>query len=84
MGKLKLYSATWCSDCRRAKEYLREKNIVFEETDIEAHPEAVDIIVQARGKRVLPTLEFEGKFMDGNHFNREKFEEDLKNLGILK
>ena len=55
----------------------------FEEVDIEKNLEAVDIIIQARGKRVLPSLEFEGKFMDGNHFNRTKFEEDLKGLGVL-
>lgn len=84
MEKLKFYSATWCGDCRRAKEYLREKNISYEEIDIETHPEAVDVIVQARGKRVLPTLEFKGEFMDGNHFNQEKFEKDLIRLGVLK
>ncbi len=83
MSKVTVYSATWCPDCRRAKEFLSEKGVSFKEMDIEQHPESVDIIVKARGKRVLPTLEFEGRFMDGNHFDKAKFEADLKELGIL-
>lgn len=81
---IKMYTAKWCGDCRRAKEFMQEKNVSYEEVDIEENPGAVETIIQARGKRVLPTLEFEGRFMDGNHFQREKFETDLKEIGILK
>lgn len=81
---LKMYTAKWCSDCRRAKEFLKERNISYKEVDIEENPGAVDIIIQARGKRVLPTLELKDRFMDGNHFQREKFEADLREIGVLE
>jgi len=83
MQKVKIYTAVWCPDCRRAKAFLRDKDIAFEDIDVEENPDTVEIIVRARGKRVLPTLEFEGRFMDGNHFNRSRFEADLREIGVL-
>lgn len=80
MEKVTMYTAAWCGDCRAAKRYLGEKGIPFHEVDIEEHPEAVQTVVAARGKRVLPTLEYKGKFIDGNHFNVEKFAKDLAEL----
>lgn len=80
METITMYTATWCGDCRAAKRYLAEKGIPFNEIDIEEHPEAVQTVVAARGKRVLPTLEYKGKFIDGNHFNVEQFAKDLATL----
>jgi len=80
MSILKIYSASWCPDCRMAKRVLEEKNIEFDDIDIEEHPEAVKTIIAARGKRVVPTLEYNGKFMDGNHFDRGRFERELEEL----
>lgn len=80
MEKITMYTAAWCGDCRAAKRHLVEKGIPFHEIDIDEHPEAVQTVVAARGKRVLPTLEYNGKFIDGNHFNVEKFAKDLAEL----
>jgi len=78
--KIKVYSTTWCPDCRAAKRVLQEKGLDFEEIDLEEHPEAVSVVVAARGKRVVPTLEYKGKYIDGNHFNPDKFQRDLADL----
>ncbi|MDH5541988.1 MAG: glutaredoxin family protein [Nitrospinota bacterium] len=80
MDKLKIFTTGWCPDCHKAKRFLENKGIEFEEVDIEENPEAVDIVVAARGKRVVPTLEYKGKYIDGNHFSVEKFEADLATL----
>lgn len=80
MNKLKIFTSGWCPDCTAAKNLLKEKGIEFEEIDIDKNPEAVTTVVNARGKRVVPTLSYKGKFMDGNHFNREKFEKELEAL----
>lgn len=80
MSVLTVYSADWCPDCHAAKRFLDERGIKYNLVDIEENPDAVDIIIAARGKRALPTLEYKGRFMDGNRFNREKFEKDLKGL----
>ncbi len=80
MSILTLYSANWCPDCHAAKRVLDEKGIEYKLVDIEENQEAVDIIVAAMGKRVLPTLEYNGSYMDGNHFDGEKFEKELEEL----
>jgi glutaredoxin len=59
---------------------LDERGIKYNLVDVEENPDAVDIIIAAKGKRVLPALEYKGRFMDGNRFNKEKFEKDLKEL----
>jgi len=80
MNKIKIYTTGWCPDCKAAKRFLDEKGIEYEEIDIENNPDAVATVVSARGKRVVPTLELNGKYMDGNHFNPDKFEKDLQEL----
>ncbi|MFW2330958.1 MAG: glutaredoxin family protein [Nitrospinota bacterium] len=80
MDKLRVYSAKWCPDCTAAKRVLDEKNIEYENIDIEETPESVETIIKFRGKRVLPTLVYKDRSMDGNHFSADKFEEDLKEL----
>lgn len=80
MAILTVYSATWCPDCLVAIRFLDEKGLNYNLVDIDQNPDAVDIIIAAKGKRVVPTLEYKGRFMDGNRFNREKFEKDLKEL----
>ncbi len=72
--------ATWCPDCHAAKRVLDEKGIEYNLVDIEENESAVDIIIAARGKRVLPTLEYKGNFIDGNRFNSQKFEKELAEL----
>jgi mycoredoxin len=60
---LKMYTTTWCPDCRRAKRFLSERGVAFEEINIEATPEAAEIVAAANaGKYKVPT------FDDGGHF----------------
>jgi len=80
MNEIKFYSASWCPDCYAAKRVLDERKIAYQEIDIDEKPDVIPIIVAAMGKRVVPTLEYKGGFMDGNHFNRIKFEKDLDAL----
>ena len=80
MDKVNVYTTSWCPDCKAAKRVLTEKGIPFEEIDIEKTPEALKIVIAAKGKRVVPTLEYKGKYMDGNHFSQPKFEKDLQEL----
>ncbi len=80
MAKLKIYTSQFCGDCVAAKHMLTRKGIEFEEIDITDNPEAVELIIAARGKRLTPTLEYNGKYMDGHRFDPEKFEKELAEL----
>lgn len=80
MAKLKLFTSFFCGDCTAAKHFLTKRGIEFEEINISNNPEAVETVIAARGKRITPTLEFNGNYMDGNRFDPEKFGKELTEL----
>ena len=41
---IKVYGATWCPDCRRAKKFLGERRVPFEWHDIEIDPDGVKVV----------------------------------------
>jgi mycoredoxin len=61
--KLKLYTAAWCRDCRAAKRFLDKHKIAYEEIDIENVPGAADEVVRHVGKRAIPQLVIDGKWV---------------------
>jgi glutaredoxin len=59
---LRIYSSSWCPDCRRAKRVLEEAATRFEEIDIDqdAQAEAM-VLARSGGRRVVPTLRFDDR-----------------------
>ena len=56
---IRMYSTTWCGDCRRSKRFFQEHQIDFEEIDIEKNPEAAAIVISLNhGMRSVPTIVF--------------------------
>jgi glutaredoxin 3 len=55
--KVKIYSAPWCVYCRMAKEYLKSKNVEYDEVDVDANPQAARELVQKTGQAGIPVLE---------------------------
>ncbi len=45
MDKAVVYSAEWCGDCVRAKNFLKEHGIEFEERNIMAKPDLVEEVI---------------------------------------
>ena len=61
--QIRVYTTNWCSDCWRAKRFLRENDIEFEEIDIEQDDEAVQLVVEKNGgKRRVPTFDIGGSY----------------------
>ena len=57
--KIIVYGATWCPDCRRAKQFFGEHRIDYEWIDITDNAEAVAFVEQAnQGSRRIPTIVF--------------------------
>ena len=55
-----VYGATWCPDCRRAKQFLGEQRVHYRWVDIEQQPEHVAFVEKVNnGKRIIPTIVFE-------------------------
>ena len=76
---IKVYGASWCPDCRRAKRFLGDQRVPFEWHDIEVDPDGVKI-VQARnnGNNVIPTI----IFPDGSHLAEPSNEELAEKIGL--
>ena len=56
---LTVYGATWCPDCRRAKQFLGEQRVHYTWVDIEQNLDGQALVEQANGgKRIIPTLVF--------------------------
>ncbi|MFQ5645655.1 MAG: glutaredoxin family protein [bacterium] len=73
---IKMYSTSWCPDCLAAKNFLKQKGIVFEEIDIENDPAAAKVVMDHNnGKRSVPTLDIDGAFVNLSPFNRQKLAE---------
>jgi mycoredoxin len=70
MDPVTMYTTEWCSDCRRAKWFLKERGIAYREVNIEDDPAAALLVMQANnGKRKVPTLEIAGRYIACSPFN---------------
>lgn len=57
MAEVKIYTTTWCPDCRNAKAWLDQRGIAYEEINIETAPEAAQFVMSVNnGKRKVPTF----------------------------
>lgn len=56
-----MYCTPWCSDCRRAREWLRQRQLEYAEVDIHANTAAAQRVREwADGKLITPTFDIEG------------------------
>jgi thioredoxin reductase (NADPH) len=76
---IKVYGASWCPDCRRAKRFLGDQRIAFEWHDIDVDPDGVRIVQERNdGKNIIPTI----VFPDGSHLAEPSNEELAGRLGL--
>ena len=74
-----VYGADWCIDCRRAKRFLTQYNIVYHWVNIEQDKEGEQIVLKLnRGMRSIPTIIFK----DGSILVEPSTGELARKLGI--
>jgi len=62
VGRVQLFGADWCPDCRRAKNFLRDNAINFEFIDVDSNDWATQKVEEINnGKRIIPTVLIDGK-----------------------
>ncbi len=62
VGRVQLFGADWCPDCRRTKNFLRDNRIHFEFIDVDANDWATQKVEEINnGKRIIPTVLIDGK-----------------------
>ncbi|MBU6496410.1 MAG: FAD-dependent oxidoreductase [Acidobacteria bacterium] len=78
---LTVYGATWCPDCRRAKQFLTDQRIPYTWVDLETNPDAIAEVERRNdGKRIIPTIVFE----DGSHVAEPSNDELADKLGLAR
>jgi len=71
MAKIvKVYSTPTCPWCIRAKQFLQENNIVFENIDLSGNDNAVEELMRKTGQMGVPVLDIDGQVIIG--FDKEK------------
>ena len=61
VGRVHLFGADWCPDCRRAKNFLRDNSINFEFIDVDKNDWATQKVEEINnGKRIIPTILING------------------------
>ena len=74
--KVTIYTSPNCSVCRKAKEYLAQKGIPFEEIDVASDRRAADEMVQQSGQMGVPVIIAYGVMLVG--FNPFRLDVALK------
>jgi len=75
--QVKVYSTSTCPFCIRAKQFLKDNNIIFEDIDVAGNQAAAEEMIKISGQMGVPVLDIEGEIIIG--FDKEKIKE---NLGI--
>jgi mycoredoxin len=57
MSEVKMYTTTWCPDCRNAKSFLNSRGIAYTEINVDDDPSAAELVKTINdGKRKVPTF----------------------------
>lgn len=70
MPKVKVYSTPICPYCTALKNFLKERDIVFEEIDASQNREAAKEMVEKSGQMGVPVVEIDGEYIVG--FDRQR------------
>jgi glutaredoxin 3 len=62
---VKVYSTPACPWCTVAKNYLKSKNVQFEDVDVSRNREAAMEMIQKSGQRGVPVLDINGSIIVG-------------------
>ena len=73
--KVKVYSTKTCPWCVKAKEFLKSKNVKFEDIDVGADRKAATEMIEKSGQMGVPVIDINGTIIVG--FDKEAMEKAL-------
>lgn len=77
MKRVIIYTTSRCPFCEATKEFLRKKNIEFEEKNVEIDVQSRKEMIQKSGQSGVPVIDIEGKIIIG--YSPEEIERALNN-----
>lgn len=75
MKNVKIYSTPTCPYCIKAKKFLDENNVSYENIDVSADKDAAREVTEKSGQMGVPVLDIDGRIIVG--FDREAISESL-------
>jgi glutaredoxin 3 len=72
---VKIYTTTTCPYCQMAKEYLKEKNVNYEERDVSSDEAAQKEMIDKSHQMGVPVIDIDGKIIIG--FNKTEIDKAL-------
>jgi glutaredoxin-like YruB-family protein len=73
--KVTVYSTSTCPFCIRAKQFLKDNSIAFEDIDVSENHDKAQEMIKKSGQMGVPVLEIDGQIIVG--FDKEKIKETL-------
>ncbi len=70
-----VYSTPTCPYCIRAKQFLTENNIPFENYDVSSDQQKAEEMIQKSGQMGVPVLDIDGQIIVG--FDKERIKQAL-------
>ena len=59
---VRVYTASWCRDCRAAKQFLDANGIAYTEINVDEDSAASDEVIRHVGKRAIPQMVIDGEW----------------------
>ena len=63
--EIRVYSTPTCPYCIRAKQFLKDNNIPFEDIDVSSNPKAGEEMIEKSGQMGVPVLDIDGEIIVG-------------------
>jgi len=73
--KVRIYSTPTCPHCIRAKQFLKESGIEFEDLDVSSNDALADEMIDKSGQMGVPVLDIDGQIIVG--FDKERIKRVL-------
>ncbi|MFQ3580393.1 MAG: glutaredoxin domain-containing protein [Chloracidobacterium sp.] len=75
---MKVYSTKWCTDCMLAKQFLKQRNVAFEDILLESNPAAKSYIIERLGRSAkVPVIEIGDRMFSLNPFDPNRLTAEL-------
>ena len=76
MPKVTVYSTPTCPWCHKAKDFLKENNIPFEDVNVAADHKAAQDMIEKSGQMGVPVIDIDGTVIVG--FDKNALKKALK------
>jgi glutaredoxin 3 len=73
---VKIYSTPTCVYCKTLKEYIKNKNISFEDIDVSKDEKQLQKMIKDSGQMGVPVIDIDGEIITG--FDKERIDKLLK------